>query len=343
MHTPIQIAVLGYGHIGRRHAALVLQHPHLELTAVIETDADKRAEAARTGAAVYNSLQTFLEAPTTANLVAVCTPNGHHYEQSRAVLEHGMHVIIEKPLTLTAAQAAELSAIADEQNLHIFPVMQNRFSPPSQWLKELLDSGRLGKIYMVQVSCYWNRDERYYAGNSWRGTKDLDGGTLYTQFSHFLDILLWLFGDLTNLVTKLETFNHSHLTETEDSGIITFDIASGGIGSFSFSTSVWQENLESSLTIIAENGSVKVGGQYMDQVEKCHIRDYELPELATTNACNDYGTYKGSAQNHHHHYENIVQVLQGTAAPEVAAADGQRLIELIEAVYDSHRLYKVSE
>jgi UDP-N-acetyl-2-amino-2-deoxyglucuronate dehydrogenase len=191
----------------------------------------------------------------------------------------------------------------------------------------------LGKIYMVQLNCYWNRDERYYTTGSWHGRRELDGGTLYTQFSHFIDIMYWLFGDITNIQARLMDFNHQHLTDFEDSGFVSFKFLDGGMGALNFSTSVWQNNLESSMTIIAENGSVKVGGQYMEKVEYCNVRGYTMPELAPTNAGNDYGGYKGSAMNHNYVVENVVNVLRGRDTITTNAMEGLKVVDIIERIY----------
>ena len=198
-----------------------------------------------------------------------------------------------------------------------------------------MESGRLGKIFIVQLNCYWNRDERYYKPDSWHGSKDLDGGTLFTQFSHFTDIMYWLFGDIENIRSRFGHFNHAGLTEFEDSGFVSFDFVNGGIGCINYSTSVWDHNLESSMTIIAEHGSVKIGGQYMNQVEYCHIKDYTMPELKPTNPGNDYGAYKGSAQNHHYVIENVVAVLKGRAAISTNALEGLKVVDIIERIYTS--------
>ena len=147
----------------------------------------------------------------------------------------------------------------------------------------MVESGKLGQIYMVQLNCYWNRDERYYKPGGWHGDAALDGGTLFTQFSHFIDIMYWLFGDICNIQTRFADFNHEKLTAFEDSGFVNFNFVNGGMGSLSYSTAVWNKNLESSMLIVAENGSVKIGGQYMNEVEYCHIKGYEMPELAPTN------------------------------------------------------------
>src|SRR5690606_4932697 len=170
---------------------------------------------------------------------------------------------------LTRQDAEKVIFKALQVHRQVFVVMQNRYSPPAVWMKELVDSGRLGKIFMVQLNCYWNRDERYYTPESWHGTKELDGGTLFTQFSHFVDILYWLFGDIIRIQGRFRDFNHQALTDFEDSGLVSFDFINGGMGAISYSTAVWSRNLESSMTVIAENGSVRIGGQYMNKVESC--------------------------------------------------------------------------
>ena len=188
---------------------------------------------------------------------------------------------------------------------------------------------------MVQLNCYWNRDERYYKKEGWHGKNNLDGGTLFTQFSHFIDIMYWLFGDITNIKSKITSHNHAHLTEFEDSGFISFDFLNGGMGSLNFSTSVWGKNLESSMTIIAENGSVKIGGQYMNEVEYCHIKGYTMPNLPPTNPGNDYGAYKGSAQNHNYVIDNVVKVLGGNGSITTNALEGMKVVDIIERIYQS--------
>jgi len=213
--------------------------------------------------------------------------------------------------------------------------MQNRYSPPSRWLKEIMQKKILGEIFMVQVDCYWNRDDRYYTPGNWHGTKLLDGGTLFTQFSHFIDIMFWLFGDIKNIGGKITNFSHQKSTEFEDSGFIHFDFVNGGMGSLNFSTSIWNQNLESSMTIIAEKGTVKVGGQYMNELQTSVIKDYTMPALAPVNPPNDYGPYKGSAANHHFIFENVVNVLKGRETITTNALEGMKVVEIIEKIYQS--------
>lgn len=274
-----------------------------------------------------------LDKAADADVISIATPNGFHAAHALEALAAKKHIVVEKPMALKKQDAEKVIYKALNVHRHVFAVMQNRYSPPSIWIKELIESGVLGKIYMVQLNCYWNRDDRYYKQDSWHGKKDLDGGTLFTQFSHFIDIMYWLFGDIENINSRLSDFNHHRLTEFEDSGVVTFDFVNGGSGCLNFSTSVWDKNLESSMTIIAENGSVKIGGQYMDKVEYCHIKNYTLPQLAPTNPGNDYGSYKGSAQNHHYVFENVVDVLKGRATITTNALEGLKVVEMIERIY----------
>jgi UDP-N-acetyl-2-amino-2-deoxyglucuronate dehydrogenase len=337
MGEKIKFAVIGSGHIGKRHADMITGNAESELIAIIDVKA-KEALGIESfeGVAFFNSVTEFFESEISKNVevINIATPNGLHAEHALMALEHKKHVVIEKPMALTKADAEQVIFKALQVQRQVFCVMQNRYSPPSQWIKEILLSGKLGKIFMVQLNCYWNRDNRYYKQDSWHGTLALDGGTLYTQFSHFIDLMYWLFGDITNLQSRLINFNHSGLTELpEDSGIINFEFVDGGIGCINFSTSIWNQNLESSMTIIAENGSVKIGGQYMDKVEVCHIKDYTIPELAPTNPGNDYGAYKGSAANHHYVIENVVDVLKGRAPITVNALEGLKVVEMIGRMY----------
>lgn len=331
MTQKIKFAVIGCGHIGKRHAAMIKNNSECELVALCDIDSGQPGNDNRQ-VPFFESVSEMLSS-TQADVVCVATPNGLHEEHALAALQSGKNVVIEKPMALTKAGCEKLLFEALHQHKLIFCVMQNRYSPPSVWLKDILRQGVLGKIFMVQINCYWNRDERYYTSGNWHGTQHLDGGTLYTQFSHFIDIMYWLFGDITNITARFNDFNHSTLTDFEDSGFVNFDFVNGGMGSLNYSTSVWNNNLESSLTIIAENGTVKVGGQYMNEVEICNIKDYQMPVLPPSNPPNDYGQYKGSAANHHYIFENVVDVLKGRAPITTNALEGLKVVEIIERIY----------
>jgi UDP-N-acetyl-2-amino-2-deoxyglucuronate dehydrogenase len=314
----VRFAVVGCGHIGKRHAEMIVRNEEAELVALIDVKDKSALKIDHFDVPFFSSLDSFLSASLDVDVVNIATPNGFH-------AEHALNKLDAEKLIFKALHV----------HRHVFAVMQNRYSPPSQWVKQMVDSGKLGKIFMVQLNCFWNRDERYYVEGSWHGKKDLDGGTLYTQFSHFIDILYWLFGDIENIQSRIRDFNHADLTEFEDSGLVNFDFVNGGIGCINFSTAVWNQNMESSMTIVAENGSIKIGGQYMNEVEYCHIKNYDMPVLPPTNPGNDYGAYKGSAQNHNFIIANVIDVLKGRDSITTNALEGLKVVEIIEKIYQS--------
>ncbi len=331
----VRFAVVGCGHIGKRHAEMIVRNPAAELVALCDVLPPEKVGVEKYGVPCFSSLEEMLVAGIPIDVVNICTPNGLHATMALQVLEAGYHVVIEKPMALNQTDAESVLLAAERKKRLVFCVMQNRYSPPSVWIKDLVESGKLGKIYMVQVNCFWNRDERYYQPGNWHGTKDLDGGTLFTQFSHFVDLMYWLFGDISNIRARFADFNHQDLTGFEDTGLVTFDFNRGGMGCFNYSTAVWDKNMESSITIVAENGSVKIGGQYMNEVEYCHVKDYRLPVLAETNPGNDYGAYKGSAQNHHLVIENVVNVLNGKEiCATTNAFEGYKVVDIIRKIYN---------
>lgn len=334
MTQKIKFAVVGCGHIGKRHAEMIARNTECELVGLVDVKDPADLGIEEFKVPFFTTIDELLQSDLEIDVINVATPNGFHAEQGMKILESGRHLVIEKPMSLTKTDSEKLIFKGLQKHKQVFCVMQNRYSPPSVWLKELLDAGTLGKVFMVQINCYWNRDDRYYKPESWHGKGDLDGGTLFTQFSHFLDLMYWYFGDIKNIQAKFADFNHHDLTDFEDSGFVSFDFVNGGMGSINYSTSIWDKNLESSITVIGENGSVKVGGQYMNEVEYCHIKDYEMPKLAATNPGNDYGAYKGSAANHHYIIENVVDVLKGRNSITTNALEGLKVVDIIERIYE---------
>lgn len=327
--------MVGCGHIGKRHAEMINRNSNAELVALIDVKPKEELNISQYDLPFFASLEDFLLSDIKTDVVTVATPNGFHASQAINALEAGNNVVIEKPLALSKADAEAVIFKALNVGKQIFAVMQNRYSPPSIWIKGLIDNKTLGDIYSVHINSFWNRDERYYTEGSWHGDKKLDGGTLFTQFSHFIDIMYWLFGDVTNIKSVIKDFKHQKLTDFEDAGIVNFEFVNGGVGSYNFSTALWNKNMESSMTIIAENGAVKIGGQYMNEVEYCHIENYEMPILEPTNPGNDYGDYKGSAQNHHFVIQNVVDVLQGKKSITTNALEGMKIVDIIERIYKS--------
>ena len=329
----INLAVVGQGHIGKRHAEMARRNPDINLIAVCDVLSKEQLGLNDLKENFYHSMDEMLSKHPEIEIVNICTPNGLHAAHSLMALEHNKHIVCEKPMALTKSDCEKIIYKALQMHKQVFCVMQNRYSPPSLWLKEVVTCGSLGDVYLVQLNCFWNRDERYYKKGGWKGTNDLDGGTLFTQFSHFIDIMYWLFGDIQDIQGKFNDFNHKGLTDFEDSGIVNFNFVNGGMGSINYSTSVWDKNLESSITIIGSKGSVKVGGQYMDKVEYCHIENYTMPVLKETNEANDYGHYKGSANNHNYIFENVVETLNGNTQITTNALEGLKVVEIIERIY----------
>jgi predicted dehydrogenase len=326
----INFAVIGYGRIGKRHAAIIDGYENAELVAVCDIKEEKKGSV---NVPFFKNIKELLNANLSIDVICICTPNGLHAEHALQVLEARKNVVIEKPMALKKVDCEAIIFKSLQVSKQVFCVMQNRYSPPAQWLYKVLNDSLLGKVYMVQINCFWNRDDRYYTPDTWHGSKDLDGGTLFTQFSHFIDIMYWLFGDITNIQAAFQNFSHKKTIDFEDTGLVHFDFVNGGKGCFNYSTSIFNQNFESTLTIVGEKGTIKVGGQYMEKVEYCHIENYEMPTLPPSNPPNDYGTYKGSAANHHYIIENVVEVLNDKTTITTNALEGMKVVDIIERIY----------
>ena len=315
---------------------MIRRNPDCELVAVCDVQPRESLGIQDLKEKFYSSAEDLLKNHPEIATINICTPNGLHASQAMMALAAGKHVVVEKPMALHKQDCEKILHYALQHHKQVFCVMQNRYSPPSLWLKEIVEKKVIGDIFMVQLNCYWNRDERYYkksASGGWKGSQDLDGGTLFTQFSHWIDLLYWIFGDITAIQAKFNDFTHRENTEFEDSGFVNFNFVNGGMGSINYSTAVWDCNLESSITIVGSKGSVKVGGQYMDKVEYCHIKDYTMPALGETAPANDYGAYKGSANNHHFMIRNVVDTLNGKMQISTNALEGMKVVDIIERIY----------
>jgi UDP-N-acetyl-2-amino-2-deoxyglucuronate dehydrogenase len=336
LEKKIKFAVTGFGHIGRRHAEEISNHPFALLSAIIDTGETARHKAVSSfGVPVFASLDDFFasDAAKQVDIISICTPNGLHIPQARQVLQNKIHTLVEKPIGLKCADCNELIQLSKTQNKQVFCVLQNRYSPPSVLLKELIDTNKLGKIFWVEVNCYWNRDVRYYTKGSWRGTADLDGGTLFTQFSHFIDLLYWVFGPLKNIDGFFANFNHQEILAFEDTGAFHFEFEKSGAGIFSYSTALWKQNMESTITVIGEKGTVKVGGQYMEKLDYFCVENMERPELSASNPPNNYGNYTGSANNHALVIDNVIKALTGQPYQIASIEEAAASVNIIEEVY----------
>ena len=230
--------------------------------------------------------------------------------------------------------AGKLINTPERYNRRLFAIKQNRFNPPVAAVKNAIDEGRLGKIYSVQLSCFWNRNPQYYE-NSWKGTKDLDGGTLYTQFFHFIDLLYCLIGDVKSAKAFIENYDHKGVIEFEDTGAVILEFYNGAIGTVNYTVNSYGKNMEGSLTIFGEKGTVKIGGQYLNEMEYQNIEGYKIDNLPEGNKANSYGTYQGSMSNHDHVYKNLIDVLSNNASISTSAFEGLKTVEIIDKVYSS--------
>ncbi len=329
----VRFAIIGCGRIARRHAEEILKTG--ELVAVCDIDKTKALSFAKT----VNSLAFFdhedlINSENGIDVISICTPNGLHAEHTIAALNAGFHVLCEKPMAINTKDAACMIESAQKNSRHLFIVKQNRFNEAVLEVKKLLDENKLGKVYSFQLSCFWNRGAAYYK-DSWHGKKALDGGTLFTQFSHFVDILQWFLGDVKNVKALFANAAHQGIIEFEDSGAVMLQMKSGVIGTLNYTVNSYQENMEGSFTIFGEKGTVKIGGQYLNKIQYQRIEGLTIKEDLKESAANDYGFYKGSMSNHDKVYENIVDVLQNGAPVSVNAYDGLKTVEIIEKIYAS--------
>lgn len=331
----LHFAIIGCGRIAQRHAEHISKVG--KLVAVCDIDAAKARDlAARFQAEPYQYIDDLLQNTPSLDVVSICSPNGLHAEHSIKALKAGYHVLCEKPMAISVPDCGEMIKAAEHANRRLFAIKQNRFNPPVEAVKAAIESGKLGKIYSVQLSCFWNRNPDYYA-NSWKGSKDMDGGTLFTQFSHFIDLLYWLVGDIKTAQAYTGNYTHEGIIEFEDTGAVIVQFYNGAIGTINYTVNSYQKNMEGSLTIFAEKGTVKIGGQYLNELEYQNIEGYRIENLPEGNKPNNYGNYQGSMSNHDKVYENLVDVLTNNASISTSAFEGLKTVEIIDKIYSSAR------
>jgi len=329
--TIVKFAIIGLGNIGKRHAEHILQQANADLVAVCDSDASKSKVLE---VPFYQNIESLL-AETNADVLCVCTPNYLHEAHTVAALKAGLNVVVEKPMALSTAECDRMIAAAEESDKIIFAVKQNRYNPPVVAVKNLIDEGRLGKIFMIQVNCFWNRGDSYYSQSDWRGKKEKDGGCLFTQFSHFVDILYYLNGSIEKAFGSVRNFAHQHNTEFEDTGSFVMYASNRAVINFNFTTCSFEKNMEGAITIFAENGTIKIGGQYLNTIEYQQLKGEAIPPINITAKNNDYGLYQGSMSNHDKLIQNVVDVLQNGEKIMTTAAEGREVVRMIEMMYAS--------
>jgi len=329
--SKIKFAIVGCGRIGNRHAIHINNFG--KLVAVCDIDEKKAVELSKTFSCnYYTNLTNMLKNESNIDVVSICSPNGLHYEHTIESLNYNNNVLCEKPLALSGLHSAEMIKLAEKKNLRLFAIKQNRFNPPVLAVKQAIEEGKFGKIFNVQLSCFWNRNENYYK-NSWKGSLDLDGGTLYTQFSHFIDLLYWLIGDIRDFEIYANNFTHNGVIEFEDTGVLIIKFYNEAIGTINYTVNSTNKNMEGSLTIFGEKGTVKIGGQYLNELEYQQFDNYSIKNIENSNKANDYGDCQGSMSNHDLVYKNLVEVLKNNAPIKASAIEAMKSVEIIEKIY----------
>jgi UDP-N-acetyl-2-amino-2-deoxyglucuronate dehydrogenase len=330
----IGFAVIGCGAIGKRHVAVIDSEENAELVAICDIDEKKCSQLSKDyGVKYYTDYTEMLSLPGV-DIVSIATPHGLHCEMTVAAAKAGKNILVEKPMALTIADCNSMIEAAKENNVKLFVVKQNRFNTPIALTKKALDEKKLGKIFMFQSNILWNRNQEYYDNSEWRGTKKLEGGALHTQVSHFLDLLIWWFGEPVETKTMTETKNHN--VEIEDCGVSVIRFTNGAIGSLNWTTCVYNKNLEGSITIIGEKGTIKIGGQYLNRIEFWDVQSYPLPEgIVFEDKPNNYGKYQGTSSNHDKVVDNVVKKLLNERSNVVEGDEGMLTIKFIEQLYNS--------
>ncbi|MBC19012.1 MAG: oxidoreductase [Planctomycetaceae bacterium] len=326
----LRFALVGCGRIAQRHAE------HIRRTGDLAAACDVKMEKAQAltdtcDAVPFTDLKKMLDS-AEIDVVSVCSPNGLHAEHTIRALQANCHVLCEKPMALSARDCGEMIHQAERASRRLFVVKQNRFNPPVVAVKKLLERGGLGNISSVQLNCFWNRNENYYR-NSWKGSRDLDGGCLFTQFSHFIDLLYWLIGDVTAAQAFIANRDHQEIIEFEDCGVVALEFASGVLGTVHFTINSHAKNMEGSITIFGDKGTVKIGGQYLNELEYQNLAEGSIGHLPPGRPANQYGEYVGSMSNHDRVYENVVDVLTNDGIIATHGYEGLKTVEIIEKIY----------
>lgn len=341
-----RIGLVGCGRISKNHFDALRKVDGLELAAVADIDVSRAERAgAELGVPYYRSLDEMLaasDAGAIANsasgaggldVITICTPSGLHSAQGVVAARAGKHVVTEKPMAISLAQADALIQATDQAGVHLFVVKQNRLNPPVQLLKRAVDKGRFGRLYMANVTVRWQRPQEYYDQEPWRGTWEFDGGAITNQASHYVDLIQWLVGPVESVIAKTAT--QARRIEAEDSGVGILKFRSGALGVIEVNVLTYPKNLEGSITLLGETGSVKIGGTAVNRVEHWQFADYDdddkQVELGSvnTNPPTVYGF------GHEGYYRNVLAVLRGEAKPETDGRAGRKSLELILGMYES--------
>ncbi len=330
----INFAIVGCGRIAARHAEIISNIANLSAVCDIKPNRAKEFSE-KYSAPHFTSIEALLSEVKDIDVVSVCTPNSFHTDHTILSLKAGKNVLCEKPMAISVDQCKKMMIESDKSGKDLFIVKQNRFNPPVAALKQIIDDGKLGKILNVELNCFWNRNDEYYRQSDWKGKKAIDGGTLFTQFSHFIDLLYWLIGDFKSLDAIGRNFIHNELVEFEDTGVVIGEFVNGALCTINYTVNSYKKNMEGSITVFGEHGTVKIGGQYLNVLEYQSIEGFMIEGLPESRPANDYGFYQGSMSNHEKVYENVLDVLTNSGTIAANAFEGMKTVEIIERIYNS--------
>jgi UDP-N-acetyl-2-amino-2-deoxyglucuronate dehydrogenase len=314
-------------------AAMQAHAKDCELVGLCDTDPAALAKAQQaTGAPGFQSLDALL-AGTEADCVVLATPSGLHAEQAIRCAVAGRHVMSEKPMATRWADGKRMVAACDEAGVHLFVVKQNRRNPTLQLVKRAVQRGRFGRIYMVAVNVFWTRPQSYYDSAAWRGTWEFDGGAFMNQASHYVDLLDWLIGPVESVQAYTATLERN--IQVEDTGVLGVRWRSGALGTMAVTMLTYPKNLEGSVTIIGEKGTVRVGGMAVNTIEHWQFAEPDADDAQVEQA--SYQTTSVYGHGHTPYYDNVIQSLRGQAAPETDGREGLHSLEILIATYLSAR------
>lgn len=328
----IKFGIVGCGRIAERHAEHINNLGELDAVCDIKQDRID-AFSKKYSCNSYLDIDELLDNEQEIDVISICTPNGLHHEHTVKALKKGYHVLCEKPMAISVVAAEKMINESLSANKRLFVVKQNRFNPPVKAVKEAIENESFGEIFSVQLNCFWNRNPNYYNSSDWKGSNQLDGGTLFTQFSHFVDLLYYFFGDISEARGFSENFDHQGIIDFEDTGMVAIKFYNGILGTINYTVNSYGKNMEGSISIFGEKGTVKIGGQYLNELEYQNFHDFEIKDLPPGNPPNNYGEYKGSMSNHDKVYANVIDVLQHQGVIATNGFEGLKTVEIIHKIY----------
>lgn len=330
----IRFVLVGCGRIANNHFAAMKQHAdNVDLVGICDIDPKAlNAAVAETQAEPYSNLSSMLE-HTNADIVVLTTPSGLHPEQTVEIAATGRHVMTEKPMATRWHDGLRMVRACDDANVRLFVVKQNRTNATLQLLKRAVEQGRFGRIYMVNINVFWTRPQEYYDSAAWRGTWEFDGGAFMNQASHYVDLLDWIIGPIESIQAYTATLARD--IEVEDTGVISVKWRSGALGSMNVTMLTYPKNLEGSITIIGEKGTVRVGGMAVNEIQHWEFAEPHEDDQKVKQA--SYTTTSVYGFGHPLYYDNVIKALRGEAEPETDGREGLKSLEVLIAAYLSAR------